>query len=828
MDNEEDELGNKKKKKKKTGGFQSMGLSYPVYKAIQKCGYNVPTPIQRRAIPVVLEGQDVVAMARTGSGKTAAFLIPTLEKLKSHSTTVGARAVILSPTRELALQTGKFCKDLGRFTDLRFAVVVGGDDMESQFDRLAQNPDIIIATPGRLAHHLSETEMTLKQVEIVVFDEADRLFEMGFAEQIREIMGKMSDKRQTLLFSATMPKLLVEFTRAGLRNPQLIRLDVEQKLSENLRCQFFTIRAEEKIAALIYLVRELVEPSQSTIIFAATRHHVEFLHTLLSRLHIDSSLIYGNMDQTARKINLGKFRAGKTKFMIVTDVAARGIDIPLLDNVINYDFPAKAKLFVHRAGRAARAGRQGTAFSLVCSNEIPYMIELHLFLGQKLQNVPKTGVFDPNQVYYGRFPQGVLDTSSEDVRIAVSNDGELQNLSRVMTNAYELYFKTRPVASRESIKRMKELPPIELHPLLMTKADKGALEHASFVEQLKSFRPKTNILEMEQGRNVQAMKEKRKAHSFLVAASNQRREAEKSLIEKMKSVYNATAETEEASTKVDLGADAQVELFGENLALTGARKRKPGETVGKRKENSSSSNGVSISTPDLDTNETNNRFSLGGIQPTKKRRVGRDDSNFISNTPTGASISEKGLAVSDRGSTGRLDDMVLDLMADEHEGLNKNKRAMRWDQKKRKYVMTEIGADGRPLTKKNESGKRIKDNKKQDIYANWMKRSKRRIQRDGEQEDEDNMRRSKDALSHGKHRLSTANANSDAKDELRSEDQIKKNRKEKEHKVARMQKKTLVDETKKWEKSNQHRIMAKGAPNRSKAIVRKSGGGKRR
>eukprot|EP00741_Cyanophora_paradoxa_P024437 tig00022075_g23594.t1 len=342
----DEQEGDGRKKKVKSGGFQSMGLSPPIFQAILKKGYRMPTPIQRKSIPVGIRGDDLVAMARTGSGKTAAFLIPVLERLQTHSQTFGARAVILEPTRELALQTLKFAKELAKFTDLRMCLLVGGDNMEDQFADLANYPDIIIATPGRLMHHLIEVGMSLKSVVQIVFDEADRLFEMGFAQQLHEILHALSESRQTLLFSATMPSQLAEFARAGLRNPTVIRLDTEMKLSENLKTAYFTLRAEEKPAALLYVLRELVGPEQQSVVFTSTRHHVEFLGDILKASGIDASLVYGSMDQTARKISIARFRNRSSKVLIVTDIAARGIDIPLLDNVVNYDFPPKPKLFM--------------------------------------------------------------------------------------------------------------------------------------------------------------------------------------------------------------------------------------------------------------------------------------------------------------------------------------------------------------------------------------------------------------------------------------------------------------------------------------------------
>ncbi|MQM01700.1 hypothetical protein Taro_034464, partial [Colocasia esculenta] len=385
------ELKRRKKemKKAKSGGFESLGLSPAVFRGIKRKGYRVPTPIQRKTMPLILSGVDVVAMARTGSGKTAAFLVPMLEKLRQHVPQGGVRALILSPTRDLAVQTLKFTKELGKFTDLGTSLLVGGDSMEDQFEELAQNPDIIIATPGRLMHHLTEIEgMSLRTVEYVVFDEADSLFGMGFAEQLHKILSQLGENRQTLLFSATLPSALAEFAKAGLRDPQLVRLDLETKISPDLKSTFFTLRQEEKLAAVLYLVREQISSNQQTLIFVSTKHHVEFLNVLFREEGIEASVCYGDMDQDARKIHISRFRARKTMLLIVTDVAARGIDIPLLDNVVNWDFPPKPKIFVHRVGRAARAGRTGTAYSFVTSEDMPYLLDLHLFLSKPIKPAP--------------------------------------------------------------------------------------------------------------------------------------------------------------------------------------------------------------------------------------------------------------------------------------------------------------------------------------------------------------------------------------------------------------------------------------------------------
>lgn len=376
--------------------------------------------------------------------------------------------------------------------------------MENQFEELALNPDIIIATPGRLMHHLSEVEdMTLRSVEYVVFDEADSLFGMGFAEQLHKILAQLSENRQTLLFSATLPSALAEFAKAGLRDPQLVRLDLETKISPDLKLNFFSLRQEEKHTALLYLIRDHISSDQQTLIFVSTKHHVEFLNTLFKEEGIEPSVCYGDMDQDARKIHISRFRSRKTMLLIVTDVAARGIDIPLLDNVINWDFPPKPKIFVHRVGRAARAGRTGTAFSFVTSEDMPYLLDLHLFLSKPIRPAPSEaevlqdmdGVMNKTdraiangETVYGRLPQAIIDLVSDRVREIIDSSAELTSLQKTCTNAFRLYSKTKPLPSRESIKRSKDLPQEGLHPIFKNVLAGGELMAMAFSERLKTFR----------------------------------------------------------------------------------------------------------------------------------------------------------------------------------------------------------------------------------------------------------------------------------------------------------------------------------------------------
>ncbi|KAL9259917.1 putative DEAD-box ATP-dependent RNA helicase 29 [Drosera capensis] len=681
-------------KKPKSGGFESFSLSPSIYQAIKRKGYKVPTPIQRKTIPFILAGHDVVAMARTGSGKTAAFLIPMLERLKGRGKDGGGggvRALVLSPTRDLALQTMKFAKELGRFTDLRTSLLVGGDSMESQFEELAQSPDIIIATPGRLMHHLAEVDdMSLRTVEYVVFDEADSLFGMGFAEQLHQILPQLSENRQTLLFSATLPSVLGDFVKAGLRDPKLVRLDVETKLSPDLTLAFFTMRQEEKCAALLYLIREHIGSDQQSLVFVSTKHHVEFLSGLLREEGIEPSVGYGDMDQDARKINLSKFKSRKTMLLIVTDVAARGLDIPLLDNVINWDFPPNPKLFVHRAGRAARAGRTGTSYSLLTSEDMPYLLDLHLFLSKPIRAAPteeevlkdKEGVLsginqaiDNGETVYGRLPQSVLDLISDRVREILDSSAELASLVKTSANAFRMYMKTKPAPSKASIRRVKLLPREGLHPMFKTVVEGKELTALAFSERLKLFRPKQTILEAE-GEAARSKRAQGPSSQWV------------DVMKKKRAIHDDKIEF---AHKQQLGNETKKEVAPETINYK--KKDKKAISGSKRKE-----------------------------------RNFKDEEYFISSVPTNQHL-EAGLSV--RGDQGlgsrRLDSAIMDTLADDSAGMQKQKSVFHWDKRGKKYVKLNNGehvtANGKVKT---ESGHKLKATKT-GIYEKWKNRTHNKV-----------------------------------------------------------------------------------------------------
>jgi ATP-dependent RNA helicase DDX54/DBP10 len=429
----------------------------------------------------------------------------------------------LLPTRELALQVLKVGKELVRGwhvgqgdhagdskdaysakgQSLRWGLVVGGEALDEQFETIVNNPDMfviilfyctscladaalvsIIATPGRLLHLIVEMNLDLKSVQYMVFDEADRLFEMGFEVALNEILHQLPLTRQTILFSATLPKSLVEFAKAGLQNPKLVRLDAESKISSDLKMAFFSVKQAEKDACLLSLLRDVIQvplgtapqqaeddekrkgkyhdqstASHQTLVFAATKHHVEYLQNLLKTAGYAVSHIYGSLDQTARSFQMDQFRRGLSSILVVTDVAARGIDIPVLENVVNYDFPQGARVFVHRVGRTARAGRQGWAWSFVTPTELPYLLDLELFLDRPLRgNVSEDG----DQVYtesliLGTFEREKIDEDVEYVRSLEDVNHALPLLREVMKRGHAMYERSRGKASPKNYKRAKEM-----------------------------------------------------------------------------------------------------------------------------------------------------------------------------------------------------------------------------------------------------------------------------------------------------------------------------------------------------------------------------------
>ena len=739
---------------KKGGGFQAMGLNANLLKAITRKGFAVPTPIQRKTIPLLLQDKDVVGMARTGSGKTAAFVIPLIEKLKTHSSKVGARALVMSPSRELALQTLQVVKELGRGTDLQCVLLVGGDSLEEQFRAMTGNPDIVIATPGRFLHLKVEMGLDLSSMRYVVFDEADRLFEMGFAAQLTEILHALPASRQTLLFSATLPKSLVEFARAGLQDPVLIRLDAESKMSPDLQSAFFTIKSSEKEGALLHLLQNVIQvppqeseaekdvesgkPSKkrkrdesasssratpspySTIVFAATKHHVEYIAQLLRLAGFAVSYVYGSLDQTARKIQVQKFRSGTSNVLVVTDVAARGIDIPVLANVINYDFPSQPKIFVHRVGRTARAGQKGWSYSLITDADAPYLLDLQLFLGKRLLvgRKKKENISFSEDVVVGGLSRDQLASTSEWVNKNLDDDVDLAALRSVAMKGEKLYQRTRNSASSESAKRIKTIVSAdswnELHPLFNSEDDNVEAQREKMLAIVGGFRPQESIFEIGGRRggkkgNDDTMDVMKKVRRTLDQKKKSYRSTTRADDLQLEDKTADAAEEEDENEMKDLPDNISMASDSE-IEVTFSQAQ-----PGKDKKSKQSSDPNSF----------------------------RDPENFMSYTPLNTNLEEDRAYGVHSGSntntnfTSAARGAQMDLGMDESsKSFGESRSIMRWDKRHKKYVARQNDEDGSKGTRlvRGESGAKIASSFRSGRFDAWKRANKIRLPKIGENE----------------------------------------------------------------------------------------------
>ncbi|XP_065864951.1 DEAD-box ATP-dependent RNA helicase 10 [Euphorbia lathyris] len=369
--------------------FKQLGICEELVEACDNLSWKNPTKIQVEAIPIALEGKDLIGLAQTGSGKTGAFALPILQALiqASEKSVQAFFACILSPTRELAIQIAEQFEALGSGVGVKCAVLVGGIDMVQQSIALGKRPHIVVGTPGRLVDHLSNTKgFSLRTLKYLVLDEADRLLNEDFEKTLDEILKVIPRERRTYLFSATMTKKVRKLQRACLRNPVKIEAASKYSTVDTLKQQFCFIPAKYKDCYLVYLLTE--KSGCTTMVFTRTCDATNFLAVVLRNLGLRAIPINGHMTQTKRLGALNKFKAGECNILICTDVASRGLDIPSVEMVINYDIPTNSKDYIHRVGRTARAGRSGVAVSLVNQYEVEWFIQIEKLIGKKLPKYP--------------------------------------------------------------------------------------------------------------------------------------------------------------------------------------------------------------------------------------------------------------------------------------------------------------------------------------------------------------------------------------------------------------------------------------------------------
>lgn len=357
--------------------FNELKLNPAILKACRKIGYDTPTEIQQKAIPAVLQGKDLLGLAQTGTGKTAAFALPILQRLAQEDVKEGnkkIRALVLTPTRELALQIVDNFKEYGQYLPLKTAVIFGGVKQTRQVAELKKGADILVATPGRLLDLVSQRLLDLSHVNIYVLDEADRMLDMGFIRDVKKITTLLSFQRQTLLFSATMPTEIAGLAASLLKNPIRVESAPVSTPIEKIEQSVYFVEKQDKNDLLIHLIKE--KAVNSALIFTRTKHEADRVVRFLGKSGVKSLAIHGNKSQNARQNALNAFKKHEIKVLVATDIAARGIDIDRLPYVINYNIPNISETYVHRIGRTARAGREGIAISLCQKDERPYLKDI--------------------------------------------------------------------------------------------------------------------------------------------------------------------------------------------------------------------------------------------------------------------------------------------------------------------------------------------------------------------------------------------------------------------------------------------------------------------
>ena len=355
--------------------FKELNLSAPLLRSVQEAGYETPSPIQAAAIPPVLAGRDLMGCAQTGTGKTAAFALPMLDRLTANAPRrKGAiRALILTPTRELALQIGESFEAYGKYLKLRSTVIFGGVGQAPQVEALKKGVDILIACPGRLNDLIGQGFIDLSALEIFVLDEADRMLDMGFVHDVKKVIAKLPAQRQNLMFSATMPAEIEQLAAGILHEPAFVKVDPVSSTVDRIQQSLYYVEKGNKKLLLPWLIKNLQPPVVNALVFSRTKHGADKIAKDLTKQGIPAAAIHGNKSQTARVTALEDFKSGKTRVLVATDIAARGIDISELSHVFNYDLPEVPETYVHRIGRTARAGADGTAVSFCAPEEQEYL-----------------------------------------------------------------------------------------------------------------------------------------------------------------------------------------------------------------------------------------------------------------------------------------------------------------------------------------------------------------------------------------------------------------------------------------------------------------------
>ncbi len=366
--------------------FKTMGLADPLVRGILATGYTAPTEIQSQAIPAILDGKDIIGCAQTGTGKTAAFVLPILNRLETVPKKIQklkTRVLVVTPTRELAVQIEQSVRGYGRYMNLKTIAIYGGTRIETQIKFLRRGVDVVVATPGRLLDHIQRGTIKLSTVEILVLDEADRMFDMGFITDIKKIVKEIPDDRQTLLFSATMPAAIKKLTKSIQKSPMMIQIGQQHNPIETITQHIFPVSQPQKMDLLLHLIES--EAMDSVLVFSRTKRGADRICKRLTRRYIEAVAIHSDRTQRQRLRALEGFKSGKYQVMVATDIAARGINVEGISHVINFDVPGYAEDYIHRIGRTGRATATGDAITFVSQEEVQNLRDIERFIERKFE-----------------------------------------------------------------------------------------------------------------------------------------------------------------------------------------------------------------------------------------------------------------------------------------------------------------------------------------------------------------------------------------------------------------------------------------------------------
>lgn len=423
--------------------FKTMGLADPLVRGILATGYTAPTEIQSQAIPAILDGKDIIGCAQTGTGKTAAFVLPILNRLETapqRAKKKKTRVLVVTPTRELAVQIEQSIRGYGRFMDIKTIAVYGGTRIETQIKFLRSGVEVVVATPGRLLDHIQRQTVNLSMVEVLVLDEADRMFDMGFIEDIRKIVKELPEDRQTLLFSATMPEAIKKLTKNIQKSPKIIQIGLQHNPIETITQHIYPVAQAQKMELLLHLIK--CESMYSVLVFSRTKRGADRICKRLSKNNIQAVAIHSDRTQRQRLSALEGFKRGKYQVMVATDVAARGINVEGISHVINYDIPAYAEDYIHRIGRTGRAENTGDAITFVSQEEVLNLRKIERFIEHKFKPKMADGFSYTNQVNMDARPQSKKSGNR-------SRPGSSQRKRAKAKNAKQSY-KTEPKSSKKS------------------------------------------------------------------------------------------------------------------------------------------------------------------------------------------------------------------------------------------------------------------------------------------------------------------------------------------------------------------------------------------